>query len=801
MRQGANYTIIIRRKVKALIGKTHTAWRGITARSVYFQYFAGLFLTALLSILIMGLTSYFFSSSGLVEQTSQQRTNALIQTKNTADIALKEIEKLFIGKTVDPVFNQLIPKEDPARYEMFNKIARILVECRNANENICSVYYYIPYLDYVITSEDGRWDIKRFYDTGWMEAYAQRKGSQWLPTRSIHTYIGESPRVFSLLMPVQMEDSMDGEETLIIVNIKEERFLSLIQENVFSQFDSTLIIDEDGRQISNPYATGRFREPDFIGQINSITDHASGYFSRDMGGERYLLSYAGSEYNKWKYIRLTPEREVTRPASYIKIIIAVAAGLCILLGFAAAFMTTKKIYKPISDFVNFAKNHDSGTEKISENEIVYLNKEFGKIIAQNKDLNTTLQKNEQLIREKFIHDLLMNEMGADEDPVLKSKLCGCAFCYPAYRVMLVSMDKLGLFSRTRNEKEKGFIFENIKRIIDESVVGKEVYGISVQLESGKYAAVLNTPGDGDGILQISEQIRASIKNLLNVTVTVGISKNTLELAEVHNAYTESLEAVKKRVVLGGDRVVVFDGILSGNLERFLISTVNSKHLNNYIRGNNVEEVIKILERLIDTVRNDPNYPAEDMINLLYSVLVQTVKTVIEKGWSLSDIFGARCELYRELIDNENIYDMGAWLYASLRKMSHFMMDKKENKNQAAIQSILAYMKENYRDDITLNFMAESVYLSPSYLSKIFKEATGKNYLEYLTEIRIEASKQLLKQSNYKITEINERVNLGNVQNFIRIFKRHEGITPGQYREKLIKSNLRDDETEEDVCDV
>jgi hypothetical protein len=437
-----------------MINKTRIAWQNITSRSVFIQYFAALFLTALLAVLIMAFISYTFSSSSLVEQISKQRTNALIQTKNTADIALKEIEKLLIGKTVDPVFNKAIPNTGVGKYEAYNKIAKILVECRNTNENIYSVYYYIPYQNCVITSEDGRWNAEKFYDTGWMDAYKEQRGNGWLSSRRIDTNIGEKQNIFSFLMPVQTENSSDGGQTLLVVNVKEDRFSELMQDKISSESENTLIIDEYGKVITNDYDSKQFGEPDLISDLNSVTVDANGYLSQLIGREKYLISYTRSEYNKWKYICLTPENEVTRPASYIRVVIIVASGLVILLGALAAMMTTRKMYKPISDFLKVAKNHNKGVEKISENEIVYLNKEFGKILEKNRDLNDTLQKSEWMLREGFIHDLLVNEP-LDEDNLLqKSKQCNSIFRYDEFIVLLFGMDKLSLFYRTKEEKKR-----------------------------------------------------------------------------------------------------------------------------------------------------------------------------------------------------------------------------------------------------------------------------------------------------------------------------------------------------------
>ena len=93
-----------------------------------------------------------------------------------------------------------------------------------------------------------------------------------------------------------------------------------------------------------------------------------------------------------------------------------------------------------------------------------------------------------------------------------------------------------------------------------------------------------------------------------------------------------------------------------------------------------------------------------------------------------------------------------------------------------------YIRENFDKDIYLETMAEYFNLSAKYISSKFKEITGVNFTDYLKSYRINAAKEMLRNTQYKINEISERVGYNNVNVFIRHFKSMEGITPKTYRE-------------------
>ncbi|MEF2248241.1 response regulator transcription factor [Paenibacillus sp. IITD108] len=99
-----------------------------------------------------------------------------------------------------------------------------------------------------------------------------------------------------------------------------------------------------------------------------------------------------------------------------------------------------------------------------------------------------------------------------------------------------------------------------------------------------------------------------------------------------------------------------------------------------------------------------------------------------------------------------------------------------------IREVKEYVQQHLDQNITLQEVAEKVYLNAQYLSYLFKCETGQNYGEFVTEERIGKAKLLLKDTNLKIREISVMCGYTHEKYFMSVFKQHAGVTPSQYRE-------------------
>ena len=107
-------------------------------------------------------------------------------------------------------------------------------------------------------------------------------------------------------------------------------------------------------------------------------------------------------------------------------------------------------------------------------------------------------------------------------------------------------------------------------------------------------------------------------------------------------------------------------------------------------------------------------------------------------------------------------------------------------DERTIVGIVRYMQEHMTEEVSLNILAEEFHLSAQYISQLFKNEIGVNFLAYLTNIRMEQAKKLLLSSQFSIAEISERSGYGDYRVFTKAFKKAEGVTPSQYRRNFLE---------------
>lgn len=110
-----------------------------------------------------------------------------------------------------------------------------------------------------------------------------------------------------------------------------------------------------------------------------------------------------------------------------------------------------------------------------------------------------------------------------------------------------------------------------------------------------------------------------------------------------------------------------------------------------------------------------------------------------------------------------------------------------NKNYA-VKKVINYLNENYNKKISLEQIAHNMYLSPVYISKIFKEETGESPISYLIKIRLEKAQDILvKDKNSSIKAIANQVGYDDAYHFSKLFKKYYGISPLYYRKRELKN--------------
>lgn len=118
--------------------------------------------------------------------------------------------------------------------------------------------------------------------------------------------------------------------------------------------------------------------------------------------------------------------------------------------------------------------------------------------------------------------------------------------------------------------------------------------------------------------------------------------------------------------------------------------------------------------------------------------------------------------------------------------------KKQQKHNRTLETAVGFIHRHYMQDISLNDVAGKAGMSSSYFSSFFKQEMGMSLIEYLTQFRMDKAKNLMMDPDLKLYNISEMVGYQDVKYFSRLFKKTEGVTPGEYRQFFYRKD-EDDE--------
>ncbi|MCC8164528.1 MAG: helix-turn-helix domain-containing protein [Lachnospiraceae bacterium] len=138
--------------------------------------------------------------------------------------------------------------------------------------------------------------------------------------------------------------------------------------------------------------------------------------------------------------------------------------------------------------------------------------------------------------------------------------------------------------------------------------------------------------------------------------------------------------------------------------------------------------------------------------------------------------------YLELVTGaEKNSDLRGWFVGKFADASRNMSAKNTVRENQLVARAKNYIQENFQKDLSLDEMSKELDISPYYFSKLFKEETGSNFVEYVTGLRIERAKQLLADETLSMKEICAQIGYRDPNYFSRIFKKNTGVTPTEFR--------------------
>lgn len=123
----------------------------------------------------------------------------------------------------------------------------------------------------------------------------------------------------------------------------------------------------------------------------------------------------------------------------------------------------------------------------------------------------------------------------------------------------------------------------------------------------------------------------------------------------------------------------------------------------------------------------------------------------------------------------------------------FGSSRKDSAGSYIAKKAVRYIQENYKKHLTLSEVAKQIFVSQWHLSKLLNKYTGKNFSEILNRVRIEEARRLLRDPRRRVGDIAVEVGFSDSAHFCHVFKRHVGISAGEYRNRVARGIIKEEE--------
>jgi two-component system response regulator YesN len=259
------------------------------------------------------------------------------------------------------------------------------------------------------------------------------------------------------------------------------------------------------------------------------------------------------------------------------------------------------------------------------------------------------------------------------------------------------------------------------------------------------------------------------------TLSLGTGLPHFGIQEVGQGYHEALDAVESRFYMGRNQCIEYSEIekksmdFDYDLEENVNELGHAIELFDYVKARSVIKTIFIDLSFIKPMR------FRKYIMELIDMLTIRIKD-FDKALLCNE------PEYRFYIEDINTFnELQSFTFSIIKSSIHFLEAEKKKRSLKRIEMAKQYIKGNYMNPLSLNMVADYVELNPSYFSDFFKTETGKNFSEYLLEIRMEKAMLLLRDPKIKIYKIGNMVGYEDAVSFGRAFKKKIGMSPKEYR--------------------
>lgn len=278
-----------------------------------------------------------------------------------------------------------------------------------------------------------------------------------------------------------------------------------------------------------------------------------------------------------------------------------------------------------------------------------------------------------------------------------------------------------------------------------------------------------------------DQLCRLAKHICEATVTAGIGYVCNILPDIRLSWQGARSAVSYRVIYGNARAINIAEIdpMENADERWEEQEVQKilKKIRMGSRDELEKEIRQCIHRFVEDGMTMQKYQI-----FIMELITEIFRFCTNNQMEITEFYGEKGEIFERCMQMESPEELEQWLLKIGEKLQETVQQERQASTKSFVSKAVEYVYEHYSDrNITIESVCRELGVSAAYFSTVFKKETGKTFISFLTDYRMEKAVELLMTTNDKTYIIAEKVGYADPNYFSYAFKKQYNMSPSKYR--------------------
>ncbi|TBL71584.1 helix-turn-helix domain-containing protein [Paenibacillus thalictri] len=738
------------------------------------------FCVAALSVALLGWLSYLKSISMAEHQATSAYEQVLQQYQMRAESMLRSVERQVFQLAQSQ--RMLLAVRESLSHKDFAAI-RELEQDLNRLQTID-----LPVSNVVLLGFKGNWMIDNTgfnLGSGQFEPYSRlRELEPWTVTRIESPFDSSRERiVFAYPIP----NSFSRPEGLLVVEMLPgdvNRWMNDQADHAkFHVFDAKLQPIVRADEVIGADSLSRLAE------VKAGLDvDAKGVIASSADDEEWLF-YRKSALTQWTYTTTVSRSQMAKESAgigWLAFYACIAVFLCMTI---VSLIMTRTLYVPVRKLYESVQRLKIRNDaKRTYDELETIAQEFRSLQYVEEHLNHRMKSQSMQLRDLFLIELIQGELHERE---IEQNIV--SYGLPAdWKQLCIAVIDIDTLEDTRyNEQDHHLLLYAIGNIIQETVPQNRMY----HCFSYQHTLVVVLRFDDSSkdtflklLFEDAQNIQKQVRRFLQLNVSIGLSRIFFAMSRCVDAYMESVEALKYRMRVGGGALLYIDDLEPSRGQPPARVDEHKRELVLAIKSGD-ETTAKAALRLLLSDLTEGNRTHRDVRLALLLVMTDIAREVLGSSEAALNFATEGKSLQNAITELKTAKEAEYWF---IRHVLTPLSRKYEERIAAQYQSISAdvirLIETRYDQPISLEMCSAQLHYSPDYIKRVFRKETGISFSDYVANYRLKLAKEWLVYTEMSISQIAERLQYSNIQNFSRYFRKMETMSPTEYRLKFQSRN-------------